>query len=735
MTARAPRRPAAGAELRLASRAPRWPLSFVAAAVVWNLVFLRAQLLAVPYADDNSMHEQMVRFATAQLSAGRLPLTSWFPYLGLGSPQFLHYQSLPAMIAGLGGLVIGPDAAFRWSLYLLLSLWPVSVYASARLFGTSRLAAGACAAMAPFLVSTAAIGYEQHAYIWSGFGVWTQLWASMTLPLAWGLSWRAVRDGRGFAAAVAMVALTAALHFETGYLAFIPLLLWPFVARGPARVRFIRAAVLLCGSLLASAWVTVPLLAQREWAAINEILRATPLANGYGAGKVLGWLISGQLLDFSRLPVITVLAAVGIGIAATRWRDDQNARALLAVFTVCLLLSFGRTTFGVLVDVIPGAGDIFFRRFMMGVQLAALLLAGVGAEACARAIAHELLASAWRQGGARLAAAISRPAAAVLAGWITVVLVLSPAWLQLGARDRANANGIATQRRADATHGAEVNRLVAIVQRRGGGRVYAGMPSNWGSVFTVGFVPVFKYLESRDVDEVGYTLRTASLMTDPEYHFDESNPADYVLFAIHYLILPLGQRPPVPAQQVARAGGYVLWSTEVSGYLHPGRIVGAITVDRGDVGARSIAVLHSQLALADDYLRVDFGGAQRPIPQLPPVLPRPAPGTVLSEHDDLPDGTARATVQMREPGVMVLSASFDPGWTATVDGRRQPTLMVSPALVATRVGAGVHKVSFTYRGFGYYPELWAIGALCLLALLAADVKLARRRRQGCPPTA
>ena len=53
------------------------------------------------------------------------------------------------------------------------------------------------------------------------------------------------------------------------------------------------------------------------------------------------------------------------------------------------------------------------------------------------------------------------------------------------------------------------------------------MPTNWGADFTVGEVPVFKYLESRDVDEVGYTLRTASLMTDPEYFFDERNPSDY----------------------------------------------------------------------------------------------------------------------------------------------------------------------------------------------------------------
>jgi hypothetical protein len=54
----------------------------------------------------------------------------------------------------------------------------------------------------------------------------------------------------------------------------------------------------------------------------------------------------------------------------------------------------------------------------------------------------------------------------------------------------------------------------------------------------VGGVPVFKYLESSDVDEVGYTLRTASPMTDPEYYFDEISPRDYILFGVRYLILP-----------------------------------------------------------------------------------------------------------------------------------------------------------------------------------------------------
>ena len=41
------------------------------------------------------------------------------------------------MLAGLAGLLVGPDPAFRWTLYFLLSLWPVSIYLGARLFGSA----------------------------------------------------------------------------------------------------------------------------------------------------------------------------------------------------------------------------------------------------------------------------------------------------------------------------------------------------------------------------------------------------------------------------------------------------------------------------------------------------------------------------------------------------------------------------------------------------------------------
>ena len=641
----------------------------------------------------------MVRFATDQLRAGHLPLVSWFPFLGLGSPQFLHYQSLPAMLTGLAGLAVGPDTAFRWSLYLLLSLWPVSVYFGARLLGAGRPAAGAAAAMSPFLVSKTGIGYEQHAYVWAGFGVWTQLWASMTLPLAWGFSWRAIRHGRDVLPAVVFVSLTIALHFETGYLAILPLLLWPLVSGRALVTGARRAATVGLGALFVSAWVIVPLIDQRPWAATNEALRGAALVNGYGAARVLAWLASGQLLDHGRIPVITAFAALGLALAVVRWRDDPAGRALVVALAACLLLSSGRTTFGSLVHLIPGSADIFFRRFMMGAQLAALLLAG--RSAASLPIPERL----------RTAAAL-RIAAVVAA---LAVILLAPAWLELRSLDRLNASHIAAQQRADATQGAEVDRLIGLIQANGGGRTYAGTPSNWGADFTVGAVPVFKYLESADVDEVGYTLRTASLMTGPEDHFDELDPSDYALFGIRYLILPTESSPPVPAQPVATAGPYALWTTETGGYVHAGAVVGSLAADRTNLGAQTAPLLRSRLAESGDYLKIDFGDRGRAHPPLPHPSREAAGDAVTSETDDLEQGAVTATVTMRRPGVVVLSASFDDGWTATVDGRRRPTTMVAPALVAIDVPAGIHIVAFRYRGYSGYPGLFAVCALALAA--------------------
>jgi len=366
----------------------------------------------------------------------------------------------------------------------------------------------------------------------------------------------------------------------------------------------------------------------------------------------------------------------------------------------------------------------------MGVQLSALLLAGGGAAWIAR-IVWEIVG---RRGGRRANRLASHSTVQVTAALAAAVLVLSPAWAELRRYNRRNASAIAAQRRADATQGAELGRLLAVIRRDGGGRVYAGEPTNWGNSFTVGAVPVFKYVESQDIDEVGYTLRTASLMTDPEYFFLDTDPSDYILFGIRYLLVPTGYAPPVRARLVARSGPYSLLTFVSGSFVHTATLAGTLTADRSNVGVRSIPLLHSHLAQGGVDLRVAWGpGQPQPLPGGARVT---SPGSVLGTHGRLAAGGLSATVRLRSPGAVVLSASYDPDWTASVDGRPEPTVMVAPALVAVRVRPGIHRVVFRYRGYRGYAllfalcalTLFALCALTLLAFLAAGALPARRSR-------
>ena len=96
-----------------------------------------------------------------------------------------------------------------------------------------------------------------------------------------------------------------------------------------------------------------------------------------------------------------------------------------------LLLSFGRTTFGGLTTLLPGSNDIFMRRFMMGVQLAGLLLAGRGRGGTVAPGARR----AWRRWGPPGAAWAGAPHRGRGRRWWPVALVgvavLAPAWTQI----------------------------------------------------------------------------------------------------------------------------------------------------------------------------------------------------------------------------------------------------------------------------------------------------------------
>jgi hypothetical protein len=677
----------------------------VAAVIVWNMIWLRSTADQVAYVNDSTMHESMVRFANQALDSFHLPMTQWYPYLNLGSPQFLHYQGLGATIAGFLGLFFGPNNVFAWSLYLMIVLWPLVIYKSAKVFGMSSGGAVAATLLTPFMVSASLVSFEQKAYIWTGFGIWAQLCASWLLPLAWAWTWRAMAERRYVFRAVLLVGLTAALHFETGYTAFGAIVVFPFLVPSKLRTRLKNAAIILIGALVATSWVTIPLLVNARWAAINTAIGPTGLVRGYGARQDLSWLFSGQLFDAGRLPVITTALGLGAIAAVVRWRREPLARAFVALFVVFFLVSWGPTTWGAFVDFIPGHADIYFRRFQASVSLAGIYLAGYGIAWVGGLIALVLRSVAEREPPERPAAKRLN----TLAGYATLVLAVVATLIAIPALysvDRLNAHDIGSQRSAEAVQSQQIDPMLSFVRAADNGRVYAGMPSNWGSTFEVGYVPVYQYLASTDTDQVGFTLRTASLMEQPEYEFDQSNPADYALYGIRYLLLPTRMKPPVPATSLEISGKFHLWALPQNSYFSIVVPSGSINENKGSLFEQAPAVQDEGYLSNHVDMVVNWDADPVGVQQLPTTsLPAPA-GQVLSSEVDLLHGKASGTFSLSRPANVMLSASFDPGWQATVDGHPVATQMLAPALVSVPVPAGVHTVSFTYQGFQWYLELF-----------------------------
>jgi hypothetical protein len=711
--------PAVESESPRPQASPRWPLVVVGIVVLFNLVVLRAEARPVQNLNDASVHRSMIAWASDRIEEGHLPLDGWYPDLVLGSSRFHHYQSLPHVLTALLALAIGSERALSWTMYLGMALWPIAVYAGGRLLGWERWICAIAAVASPLIVSEPTLGYEWGSYAWRGYGTWTQLWGMWLLPFAWGLSWRAVAKGRSYWLAALVLALTVAVHLLTGYLALLSLGVFALVKWRGLLSRIGRAALIGIGSLFVAAWVVVPLLADRLWTVNDEYSRGKIYYDSFGAKRILTWFASGELFDRGRPPMITILVAVGILAALWRYRRDERARVLLFLFLVSLVLFFGRPTLGPVLRLLPGSGDLFLRRFVSGVHLAGLYLAGFGAVTLGRI--------AWDQ-AQRLRALRQRPVAIASLAVVAVVVFFAPGFVERTAWAAQGAEWIGEQAVADQQGGADVAALVDIARARGPGRFYAGMRSNWGSAYEVGQVPMYVVLLNEGIEGVGFVRPTWSLSAPFEYRFTDTNPSHYDLFDVRYLILDADKATPVPAQRVAQRGPHVLWERTDPGYVDLVDVLPPIAADRTNLGLRVEDWFRSDLPARGANPGIAFEGEPAPEATVSADdLPDTPAGTVVGEDVDLRDGRATATVIADRPAMVMLKASFDPRWQVSVDGIAAAPEMIAPSFVGRTVPAGRHVVRFVYEPFPRYDLLLTLGAVTLLGLALLPGRIARRR--------
>ena len=259
-----------------------------------------------------------------------------------------------------------------------------------------------------------------------------------------------------------------------------------------------------------------------------------------------------------------------------------------------LLMSFGRTTFGSLYDIVPGSSDIFIRRFQMGVQLSGILLAGIGIVFLGRFVldAAVLLFPEDRRGW------ISQPAGRGMVAALCIValvVVLAPAWSSLDSYDAHNATNIGLQAEADTQQDPHIDDLLAYVREHPRGRVYAGLPTNWGADFLVGRGTRVQVPREQGRRRGRVHAAHGVAHDRPRVPLRRDQPGRLPALRHRVRDHPLHHGATGEADRVLCSDIYCLWALPDPGYIHVYDTTGVLSATRADVGSQSEALLGSPL--------------------------------------------------------------------------------------------------------------------------------------------
>ncbi len=696
------------------------PLLLVTFGIGFSAWMLHAELRVLPYANDSSGHTAMARFAAQRISSGHNPFDAWYPYFGLGAPQFTQYQTLSHILTGFLSLIFG-SWVFRGTNYFLLCTFPISVYAGARLLGLNRWEAGTAALFSPMLCNSTDFGVEWSSFVWAGYGMWTMLWGVWLLPIALGLSWRAIAHSERVALAAFVVGLTCAVHFMTGYLVLMAFAVFALTRVRGFILRLGRSALLGIGGIGIFAFVFVPMFTGLRYVNVDALGVAPQFRNSYGAKQVLLSLAHGALFDAGRLPVVTILVAIGTIVCVQRARRVEVARIPLGLMILSLLLYSGRTVVGPIIDYLPGGIDLMLHRYIMGVHIAGLLLAGIGAVWLFRFVVD----------GAKYIGLRHRRVGTVVLASALAVAALYPALADRAHTAHLDGVNISRQIAADKIDMPAVTSLINVAKQRGGGRIYSGASTGWGSADRVNLIPLYLLPLQQDADSIGYYFLSNSLSANVEPYFKDSDAIAYDLFNVRYVLVPTKQHLSMNAATlIAQRGRFSLYEVATSGYLQLVDTTKAIKADRGTMADVMAPYVNSRLVAEYRHPFVSFDGSATPAPTIDASAPYAGPpGTVKPTTVDLGDARFAGTVDATRSSWVMLKESYSPQWTATVDGLSVKPQMLAPSFVGVPVPAGTHSVVFAYKARSFYPALFTVGALVLLSLAIGPWGWRRYRRR------
>ncbi len=440
------------------------------------------------------------------------------------------------------------------------------------------------------------------------------------------------------------------------------------------------------------------------------------------------------------LPVLTLLMFFGLARALTR-RDERD-RITFALFFLWLLLYFGRPTWGGLLNLLPMGSDLHLHRFIGGVHLAAILLIGIGLHAlwgALRATGRKLTLS-LRKGHDSEAGVSGRPevSSVILTAalpLILIIIILLPTWGERVSYLNENEFFMARTQEAMKEKKASFDEMMGLLrnmQKEAPGRVFAGLPTTWGSKFTVGDVPLYALLSTEMTDNLGYLYHAMSLNADIQVYFDENNPTHYNLFNIAYVVAPIGKTFPDFVKPVKTIGDWAVYRVQTSGYFDLVRSDLAFYGPKEDFYRANLKWLRSDLPTLKQHPSIFFekdkGDYKEWIDISKDFSP---PGKENFKHVNAAQisstrdsaQSSSAAVALKDTSYLLFKTTYHPYWRVLVDNVEKDALMLSPSYMGVRLEPGEHRINFQYRPPAYKTLLLIAGLATLVALFFLERRL------------
>ena len=682
-------------------------LGILAAVLLANCIALWPETeMVLADHNDYTTHLAIIKRLVTAVDHGENPLDCWSSESILGYPQVRTYMMLPhAAVAG-AYLALGRTVsverlfmAFRW---LPMALLPLAFYAAAVLLGWGPWVAAAASLLAPLVGTNALYGIDYASYVAKGWGLFPQAVATWFLLLAIGCADRAFRRRGWVVLAGVLLACACLSQFVYGYIGAVSVLVLALGRR--ERVTRLIGIALVAAALCAHQ--IVPIIEDAPFINHSHYEQAYKW-NSFGAPKVLQWLVTGELLDFGRLPVLTLLALAGVLLAIwkyARLRRVAPRRAFLVCGAVVwIALYFGRPFWGRTLIFMGILGDFHLHRLIGGVQIFLVLLAATG------------LAALWRTASRKLHWST---AVAVTAALIYPAVMERARYLAEARRD--NAEILA---KFDNMRGG-LEAVTDLVLERGG-RLYPLSIS-----LDAGGQGFWVFLQARELPIVPQEAHSLGLTADMMMLFKGKTLEEYRQYNIKTFVLHGQFLDEVPAflKPLPSIGSLVVYEAPGTGYFDVVQAPVAVPTTRDSFFSINRRWMGSQWPAKNAHLWLDFGDAPREMARLGSQEELPAPpdsgvgaGKVLSERRN--GEVYEANYDAARPAFVIFRMSWHPLWKAYVDGRPEQTMMLSPGVLGVRTPAGRHHILCRYE-----PGMEKIALLIAGLLVVAAAWIWERSR-------